>query len=175
MNILAMEGLNIKMIINVYSLDKANKKILSDIKSQKNWISIRDYGYSELYKYINICKNICIIEFDDVTYYEEKHDLLISFFKKIKEKREFIHFTEDHAKKILNFAIDIFNKNEELNIHCYAGKSRSQAVGYVLNQYFNLYLTNNKEDFIRNIMHNNEKFMGNTDVIKVMNKILYIK
>lgn len=162
------------MKINVYSLEKANKKILSDIIYQKNWISIRDHDYPEIYKYINaICENVCIIEFDDVTYYAEKHNLLARFFNETKEKRELIHFNEEHANKIINFAKEIFYKNEELNIHCYAGKSRSQAVGYVLNQYFNLYLSSNKKDFIRNINLNNERFIGNPDVIKVMNKVLY--
>ena len=31
----------------------------------------------------------------------------------------------------------------------------------------------NKEDFKRNLLSNNEKFMGNPDVIKVMNEVLY--
>lgn len=161
------------MKINVYSLRKTNELILSDIKYQKNWISIRDYGYPELYKYVNICKNVCIVEFDDVTYYNEEHNLLHPFFDEVREKRELIHFNKDHANKIINFAKDIFYNNEELNIHCFAGRSRSQAVGYVLNQYFNLYLSNNLKDFKRNIMYNNDKFMANTDVIKVMNSVLY--
>lgn len=162
------------MIINVYSLKKANEKILSDMQYQKNWISIRDYGYPELYKYINaVCKNVCIVEFDDVTYYDVKHNLLPSFFNEVRESREFIHFNEEHANKIINFAKDIYHNNEDLNIHCFAGKSRSQAVGYVLNQYFNLYLSNNIKDFKRNIISNNDRFMANTDVIKVMNNVLY--
>ena len=76
------------------------------------------------------------------------------------------------CKYILLYKIYIFIQNS-YNIHCYAGRSRSQAIGYVLNQYFNLYLKHNKEDFKRNLLSNNEKFMGNPDVIKVMNEVLY--
>ena len=113
------------MIINVYSLKKTNELILSDIQYQKNWISIRDYGYPELYKYINaVCKNVCIIEFDDVTYYNEKHNLLHPFFNEVIEKRELIHFNEEHANKIINFTKEVFNNNETLNVQCYAGKYR---------------------------------------------------
>lgn len=162
------------MKINVYSLKRANELILSDINLQKNWISIRDVGYPEIYKYIrSICKNVCVIEFDDVTHYQVEHNLLHPYFNKIMENRDLIYFNEEHAKQIINFAKHVFDSGEELNIHCYAGKSRSQAVGYVLNQYFNLYLTQNLEDYKRNICYNNEKFMANSEVIKVFNKVLF--
>lgn len=162
------------MKINVYSLKRANELILSDINCQKNWISIRDVGYSELYKYIrSICKNVCVIEFDDITHYQVKYDLLHPYFNNLLKNRDLIYFNEEHAKQILDFAQKVFDSGEELNIHCYAGKSRSQAIGYVLNQYFNLYLTQNLKDFKRNINFNNERFMANSDVIKIFNKILF--
>jgi predicted protein tyrosine phosphatase len=95
------------------------------------------------------------------------------FFDDIRKRRNLIHFNEEHARKIIKFSTNIFYNNEDLNIHCFAGRSRSQAVGYVLNQYFNLYLTHNPDDYRLNILNNNEKFMANPDVIKVMNNVLY--
>lgn len=161
------------MKINVVSLRKANELISNDIKYQKNWISIRDNDFPELYNKFDICKNVCIVKFDDVTYYSEKHNLLHYFFDDVRKHRNLIHFNEEHAKKIIKFSTDVFNKNEDLNIHCFAGRSRSQAVGYVLNQYFNLYLMHNPDDYRLNIINNNEKFMANSDVIKVMNDVLF--
>lgn len=163
------------MIINVKSLHDANKLIFNmGDEYLYNWISIRDKDYPHLYNIIDTnCKNICKLEFDDITYYQEKHNLLYSFYDEIKIQRELIHFNEEHAKQIIDFAQDVFDKNETLNIHCYAGRSRSQAVGYVLNQYFNLYLTTNTTDFVKNIRNNNFKFMANPDVIKLLNNCLY--
>ena len=162
------------MLINVKSLRQANELITFNKDYQKNWISIREADFPELYNiFDSICNNVCIVKFDDVTYYSEEHNLSHPFFNSIRDHRELIHFNENHAKKIIDFALDVFHKNEILNIHCYAGRSRSQAIGYVLNQYFNLYLKHNKEDFKRNLLSNNEKFMGNPDVIKVMNEVLY--
>ena len=31
----------------------------------------------------------------------------------------------------------------------------------------------NKEDFLKNIKNNNEKFMGNSDVIKIMQEVFF--
>ena len=83
-------------------------------------------------------------------------------------------FNEDMANKIITFAKEVYERNEDLNVHCWAGKSRSQAVGYVLNTYFNLYIENNKEDFIFNLKNTNDHFHGNFDVIRIMNKVLYL-
>ena len=116
-----------------------------------------------------------IINFDDVTKFNEHHHLMHPFYETLATKRDLIHFNNEMAEKIIEFAYDINNKNEELNIHCWAGKSRSQAVGYCLNQYFNLYLNNNKIDFIMNIENSMDKFIGNYDVIKIMEKTLYVQ
>jgi len=162
------------MKINVYSLKAANNLILSDIKYQKNWISIQDADYSHMYKYIrSACKNVCIVKFDDVTRYHAEKDILHPFLLATKSKRDFIYFNDEHANQIIEFAKEVYNRKEDLNIHCYAGKSRSQAVGYVLNQYFNLYVETNKEDFEFNLKNNSENFLANPEVIKIMNKNLY--
>lgn len=41
------------MIINIFSLRKANEMILAGERSRKNWISIRDKDYPDLYKNID--------------------------------------------------------------------------------------------------------------------------
>ncbi|MBR4315617.1 MAG: hypothetical protein IKP65_01410 [Alphaproteobacteria bacterium] len=165
------------MIINVYSYKDAENQVLINKNKRKNWISIRDLGYEHLYsKFDELCKkNILIINFDDVTKFNEHHHLMHPFYETLATKRNLIHFNNEMAEKIIEFAYDINNKNEELNIHCWAGKSRSQAIGYCLNQYFNLYLNNNKIDFIMNIENSMDKFIGNYDVIKIMEKTLYVQ
>ena len=52
-----------------------------------------------------------------------------------------IFFDEILAKKIQEFVNDIpINSEKSIYIHCDAGVSRSGAVGYILNEYFNKYL-----------------------------------
>lgn len=46
--------------------------------------------------------------------------------------------------------------------------------GYALNIFFNLFLENNEQDFHRNIQKANEKFMPNQDILKIMNKVLFL-
>jgi predicted protein tyrosine phosphatase len=153
------------------SLKAANNEIKNNPEKRSNWISIRERDFPELYDEIDrLCKNICKVEFDDVTHYDEKHDLIHQFFKEVKKHRDLIHFNEIHAKQIFEFATKIYKLNEPLNIHCYAGHSRSQAIGYVLNVYFNLIKTHNLTDFNRNLQNNNLAFRGNSDVIKIMNE-----
>lgn len=162
------------MIINVMSLHRATNVII-DNKHLKNWISIRDNGYPEIYIAIDkFCNNVCALEFDDITHYNVTHDLIMPMYKEIKEKRELIYFDKTHAKQIIEFADKIYRSGEELNIHCFAGKSRSQAVGYALNVYYNLYLNDNQEHFLRNLEVNNYKFMPNSEILQIMNDVLYL-
>ena len=164
------------MKINVYSYKNVKKLIKEDNLPKNNWISLRDEGYDYLYKDLtNYAKNILIVYFDDVTVSNIRTDTIHPIYKKIAESRELILFNEEKADQIINFAKDVYERNEELNIHCWAGKSRSQAVGYVLNQHFNLFLEDNKEDFILNLRNTEDKFRGNFDVIRIMNKELYLK
>ena len=162
------------MIINVFSYNKAESSIKENERFRKNWISIRDLGYSKLYNVLDeMCENVLELYFDDVTEYSIKHNMLHPFYIKEYMRRGLVCFNEEHAIQIIDFANEIYERNEELNIHCWAGKSRSQAVGYVLNTYYNLYLNKNKKDFFRNINHNFDNFMGNYDVMRIMNKVLY--
>jgi predicted protein tyrosine phosphatase len=52
------------------------------------------------------------------------------------------------AREIIKFSCNIYKKKQDLNIHCWAGKSRSQAIAFCLNQYFNMFCENNEEDYI---------------------------
>ena len=104
------------MLINVKSLRQANELITFNKDYQKNWISIRETDFPELYNvFDSICNNVCIVKFDDVTYYSEEHNLSHPFFNSIRDHRKLIHFNENHAKKIIDFALDVFHKNEILN------------------------------------------------------------
>ena len=158
------------MIINVYSLNKAKQNLE---KHHKNWISIRDKGYERIYKEIDEGENILKLYFDDITKYVVSHNLIHPIYHQIHQFREFIYFDEQMAKEILKFAKKIHKKGEQLNIHCYAGRSRSQAVGYVLNTYFNLYIENNIKDYVKNLRNNNQRFMPNPEVLQIMNKICF--
>lgn len=54
-----------------------------------------------------------------------------AFAKAFPHKAENL-FKEDHANKILDFVCDLWEKTNLLMIHCYAGASRSPAVGKAL-------------------------------------------
>jgi predicted protein tyrosine phosphatase len=163
------------MIINVFSLNKVKEK-LNENQEIKNLISIRDLNYEYLYTIIDeLVENKLILFFDDLTHYQVKHDLIHPVYKDVIKQRDIIYFNESYVEQIIKFTNHVYKENEELNIHCYAGRSRSQAIGYILNIYYNLYLENNQEHFIRNINTNNFKFMPNTDILKIMNDYLFVK
>lgn len=80
------------------------------------------------------------LNFDDI---EEKE------YSSIKEKYpELVLFNEGHAKQIMDFLIKIRKEHKKklLLINCYAGISRSGAVGKFANEYFN---EKNKKDYIK--------------------------
>ena len=128
------------MKINVFSYLNAEKKFLQNQKYRRNWISIRDFGYEYLYaKMDEYCKNVLIIQFDDVLKYNVQRNIWHPFYAREIKKRELVYFNENMAKQIIRFANDVYNKGQMLNIHCWAGKSRSQAIAFCLNQYYNLF------------------------------------
>lgn len=161
------------MKINIFSYKDAENKFMNNESYRKNWISIRDIGYDSLYKNMDeFCENIQIIQFDDITDLQMKSDIIHPFYKREFKNREPIVFDSIMARNIINFANKI-KKDEMLNIHCWAGKSRSQAIGLCLNHYYNLFMDNNEEHFIQNLQKSINKFNGNCDVIKIMNQELY--
>ena len=140
------------MKINVFSYKDAEAQFIINESYRNNWISIRDIGYESLYaKMDELCTNVKIVKFDDVTNFQLKHDLIHAFYKREFKNREPILFDNKMARDIINFT-NQFNKNDMINIHCWAGKTRSQAIGYCLNQYYNL-LYLNKNFHLSNHIH----------------------
>ena len=146
------------MKIKVYSLPEA-EQIIEDVRG--NWISIRDRGYDELYKKIDENADDCLVlYFDDVDNYRVRNNLIHPFYVKQFMTREPIYFDEQMASDIYGWALG----KKEINIHCFAGVSRSQAVGHVLNIFFNC-LEGNERDFFNSI----PKFtMMNPHVVNIM-------
>ena len=125
----------------------------------KNIISIfSKFYYSPFEDRFNILK----LQFDDVTDEDKKN-----------YPTEYIYFDEELAKKIHVF-IDNMNLNFPLYIHCDAGISRSGAVGDVLNDYFNKYLGDNKEDS-KYFNDNNNHIFPNSLVKRLLKEELFGK
>lgn len=84
-------------------------------------------------------------------------------------------FSEEQAKLIKAFAEQAFKDNKRLIIHCTAGISRSGAVGSALNDYFNKYLEDNKDDFEWFWTCGCERqILPNPHVSKILRKVLNI-
>lgn len=161
------------MDINVFSYAEARAKFSEDNPYWKrNWISIRDIGYDYVYWEMDkICENVLILKFDDVTRFNAERGYIHQVYKDAQKERDLVFFDEEMADKIVTFAESI--KDGWINIHCWAGLSRSQAVGFCLNTYFNLYKENNKAAYERNLRNSFDKFLGNYDVIRILTERLY--
>ena len=93
-----------------------------------NVISI--YG-SKSFTPVNVeVENLLELQFDDVT--EEMSGKIV--------------FNKVLAIKVKEFFEKIANDNNSLLVHCDAGISRSGAIGYIANEYFNKYLEKNFND-----------------------------
>lgn len=111
--------------------------------------------------------NILKLQFDDVS---EKDNIGCSSLI-----NNIIFFNKEHAKKIHEFIKEIkVNDKKEFYVHCDAGISRSGAVGYLLNEYFNKFLTDNKIDNAAFKM-NNSHIMPNPLVVRVLKNELFGK
>ena len=85
-------------------------------------ISIQDAqsnGFGFKFAKSKYCKDVLTLEFDDV-------------YKKV---RGTVPFNKDMANQIIDFLNEYDGKVDTLLIHCYAGQSRSRAVG-AFSQYF---------------------------------------
>ena len=71
----------------------------------------------------------------------------------IPNDKTVVYFNENMARKIHNFIDD--NNVKKLIVHCTAGFSRSAAVGFVLNEYYNKIKEENINDY--NTYNNNYK------------------
>ena len=85
-----------------------------------------------------------------------------------------IFFNPEIAKQIVDWAMKIWNEdhNATIKVHCWAGRSRSQAVAYWLNMYFNLILETNIQDYTMNNARNvHEKVHFNCEVLRVFTSV----
>ena len=98
--------------------------------------------------------NVCKLCFDDVTEQNKEHNV--------------IHFNKEHAQKVLDFLKTVKDDGKmEFYVHCDAGVSRSGAVGYLLNEYFNKFLKMNRIDNEAFRM-NNSHIHPNPEVIRIL-------
>lgn len=98
--------------------------------------------------------NVLQLKFDDVTEKDE----------------EGIHFNKEMAKQIINFIKDIEDK--PIYVHCDAGISRSGAIGYMLNEWFNKFIEINKEDN-KFFLSENSHIMPNPEVVRILKNEMF--
>lgn len=141
-------------------LVKSRNWIENKLKSEPNWF---------MNKYIiSIYSNGCKSPF------EPRYNILTLCFDDITEKENNgIHFSESQAKDIMNFIKEIpLNNHKLFYIHCDAGISRSGAVGYMLNEYFNKFLQDNKEDN-NYFQDNNLHILPNPEVVRILKHTMF--
>lgn len=103
--------------------------------------------------------NVLKLEFDDVTERDTEDGLL--------------HFNVELAKKIHEFIKNIpADDKKEFIVHCAAGVSRSGAVGYMMNEWFNKFLKMNRIDNEAFTM-NNPHIMPNPEVVRILKNELF--
>jgi len=77
--------------------------------------------------------------------YLDNDNVLVEYFHDWDKPMEgVVLMSDDDADKIFDFVTNKIDKTKTLLIHCTAGISRSGAVGYVLNEYFNKFLESDK-------------------------------
>ena len=137
-------------------------KVNKEFAKKNYFISIYsseiDYGWSmngePKFSPLPNLPNVCKLCFDDVT-------------EKDKEQNV-IHFNKEHAQKIMEFLKTVKDDGKmEFYVHCDAGVSRSGAVGYLLNEYFNKFLKMNRIDNEAFRM-NNSHIMPNPEVMRIL-------
>ena len=153
------------MKINVYDYVTANNYYNED----HYWISIRDFGKNDYFVPGN---NTLVLVFDDVDPFRVENGIIHDYYAREFLKRNPIYFNKLMSRKCFNIAINAFLQRKDLNIHCFAGMSRSQAVAYVLNIYVNKFLENNDKDFTRNIVNSLHRQMVNPLVLNIMSDTL---
>lgn len=80
-------------------------------------------------------------------YWNNPNILILKFHDAWKQVNNLVKLmSSQDADKIWKFCQNI-DTSKPLYIHCTAGKSRSQAVGYIINLYFNHLLEDNVQDF----------------------------
>ena len=170
------------MKIEVYNLNKMLKITDKESSVGLNLISIRDVLDSPCEKYMALDRHINkrsinakIVYFDDADRYRWgqglEHPCITGRYS---DGGEPTFFNESIAKDIIDYVGPLWEKDHDVRIliHCWAGRSRSQAVAYWLNIYYNLILTTDIESFNWNNARNvTEKIHFNCDVLKVFTNL----
>ena len=108
--------------------------------------------------------NVLQLHFDDVT----EKDIAVLF-------ENMVFFDTTQAKAIHEFIEKIPAEDKRMfYVHCDAGVSRSGAVGYLLNEWFNKYLTDNKEDY-EYFKRENNHILLNPLVVRILKEELFGK
>jgi predicted protein tyrosine phosphatase len=130
--------------MKIYVCSKQEMK--EQYKSNKDWYNDETKFFISIAGFADGCEypcpfltvdsqHVCHLLFDDVTDY-------------FKDCPNVNLFCEEHADKIFNFVKQIPDNNKNtIYVNCAAGISRSGAVGYVINLYFNKFLNDNVEDY----------------------------
>lgn len=148
------------MRIYVYSRDGIEHRLRNEpeLVNTRNIISIYSFGDRSP---ITVRKpNILKLEFDDIT--EREYEKYRGFYQL---------FTKQQAEEIKNYAKTI-DQSMDMIVHCDAGISRSGAVGFCLNCYFNNYLKDIYKDMVF-FYDTNRHLVPNPYVIRVLNNVLY--
>ena len=150
------------MKIFVVPRNYIEKQIEKDINwiNEKWIISIFSSQYPA-YSPISIDRyNVLKLQFDDITEHE--------IGSREVEKYDLIFFNQNHAKQIYQFIKNINDdENKPFYIHCDAGVSRSGAVGYMLNEWFNKFVKLNRIDN-ESFAMNNPYIMPNPLVVRLL-------
>ena len=167
------------MKIEVYNLNK----VLKEVKTCPgcNLISIRDafsdHETEEKYACLDrrVARNgvnMLTINFDDIDPYRFYHGMEHPSVRNkfANGQLEPLFFNQKMAEAIVDWVKRLWEADHGVvvKVHCWAGRSRSQAVAYWLNIYFNLILDRNLDDFYENNARNVfEKVHFNCEVLRV--------
>lgn len=135
------------MAVEVISRTEMEKRLVT-IDKHTPIISINDVGYASPVP--NSMPSVIRLYFDDVTPYTAKHKLCHPYYIEQANKRSFKLFTDEMAEVVVSFIImekikaRTLGKPFKMLIHCYAGVSRSAAVG----MFYKCFLSDTGSDLI---------------------------
>ena len=141
------------------------------VKNRK-WIEKQLELYENWYfnKYV-----ISIYSSNDISPFPDRYNILKLQFDDITDEyisnSNCILFNDIHAKLIHNF-IKLIKSNLPFYIHCDAGISRSGAIGYMLNEYFNKFINENDEDNMF-FINENKHILPNPFIISTLKRQLF--
>lgn len=134
------------MKITAYSREAAISEQFNG--KEKVWISINDEGYeSPIVRH----ETLVTQRYDDVTPFHVEIDAIHPYYKREFNSREPIYFNEKMADEVLNLGMCCVLRMSDIHVHCFAGLSRSVATVQALNEIFNLFYFDNREEYMENL------------------------